>query len=402
MTLLQVTFWTCAALVLYTYAAYPAVVWFLSRLFGRAPRPPAAHDGDLPTVTLLIAAHNEEAVIAARLDNALGADYPSDRYQVVVASDGSSDGTATVVSRYSDRHVRLLDYKTRRGKASVLNIAMAEVDCELVLLSDANTHLEPGAVRRLARWFADPAVGAVCGRLVLTDPATGANADGLYWKYETFLKKCESRLGALLGSNGAIYAIRRKSYVPIPGDTIVDDFVIPLLAKLRAGAEAVPGAATGYQIIYDDEAVATEETAPDVGAEFRRRARIGAGGFQAIVLLRRLLHPGQGWVAFTFFSHKVLRWLCPFFLIGLLLASGLLWEHRFYRYALAAQITFYAAAQIPEHLPTRLKFLKPLRLATLFTNMNLALLVGFCRWLRGAQKGTWERTARVAELSPAK
>ena len=136
-----------------------------------------------------------------------------------------------------------------------------------------------------------------------------------------------------------------------------------------------------------------------VGAEFRRRSRIGAGGFQAIVLLRGLLNPRRGWVAFTFFSHKVLRWLCPFFLLGMLLSSALLWENLFYRYALAGQAAFYAASRLLEHVPMRLKILRPLRLGTMFTSMNLALLVGFWRWLRGGQKGTWDRTARVAELS---
>jgi cellulose synthase/poly-beta-1,6-N-acetylglucosamine synthase-like glycosyltransferase len=390
MVLIEITFWACAGLVLYAYALYPAVIWCASRMFARAPRPLAV-DGELPRVSLLIAAYNEEAVIAERLENALKADYPPDRFQILVASDGSSDRTPQIVGDYANRGVRLLDYKARRGKASVLNAAMQEVDAELVLLSDANTCIDPYAVRKLARWFADPAVGAVCGRLVLTDPATGANADSLYWKYETFLKKCESRLGALLGSNGAIYAIRRPQYVPIAGNTIVDDFVIPLLAKLRAGGD--------YRIVYDCDAVAAEETAADVSAEFRRRARIGAGGFQAITVLWRLLDPRHGWVAFTFLSHKVLRWLCPFFLLGMLASAFALWNTPLYRGAAVAQVAFYTVSQLAGLLPARLKLLKPLRLATLFTNMNLALLVGFWRWLRGGLKGTWERTARVPELA---
>jgi cellulose synthase/poly-beta-1,6-N-acetylglucosamine synthase-like glycosyltransferase len=385
-------FWVCAALVVYAYSIYPALVWCLSRVLGRREKTaPAIHDGELPAVTLLIAAYNEEAVIAERLENALRADYPATRLRIVVASDGSADRTAEIVRGFADCGVALLDYKARRGKSSVLNSAMAEIDSDVVLLSDANTHIHPTAARKLARWFADPEVGAVCGRLVLTDPQTGANVDSVYWKYETFLKKCDARLGGLLGSNGAIYAIRRSLYVPIPDSTIVDDFVIPLLMKQ----------AHGCHILYDSTAVATEEAASDVRAEFRRRTRIGAGGFQAIALMWRLLDPRRGWVAFTFLSHKILRWLCPFFLLAMLatsLALALV-GHSTYRYALALQLAFYTVSLVASRVPGRAAILKPLRLATMFTSMNAALLIGFCRWLRGSQKSAWERTIRLAEAA---
>jgi cellulose synthase/poly-beta-1,6-N-acetylglucosamine synthase-like glycosyltransferase len=384
-------FWACAALVAYAYLLYPVAIWWLARRFGRPAMPPAGIAEEWPSVALLIAAHDEEAVIEERLRNALATDYPAGKFEVVVGSDGSTDGTAAIVRRYADDGVRLLDYEQRRGKAAVLNSAVAELDSEIVVLSDANTDIDPAAARRLVRWFRDPRVGAVCGRLVLTDPRTGRNADSLYWRYETFLKRCEGQLGALLGSNGAIYAIRRELYVPIPDGTIVDDFVIPLLAKLRSGCE----------IVYDCEAVASEETPPDVGSEFRRRARIGAGGFQSIGMLWRLLDPRRGWVAFTFLSHKILRWLCPFFLIGLLASNLLLWDRPFYRACLLGQAAFYLASLLMAAAPGRLAPLKPLRLATMFTGMNLALLVGFWRWLFGSQRGTWDRTARGAETEGA-
>jgi cellulose synthase/poly-beta-1,6-N-acetylglucosamine synthase-like glycosyltransferase len=383
---LQVIFWVCVAVVVYAYALYPVVVWGLSRVFGRRPSPPAADAAaELPTMTVLIAAYNEESVIGQRIENALAMDYPRERLQIVIASDGSSDGTARIAGGYSDRGVRLLDYKMRRGKASVLNAAMSEVDTDLVLLSDANTEIDAAAGRAMARWFADPGIGVVCGRLLLVDPATGENADGLYWKYETFLKKCAARLGALLGSNGAIYTMRREVYVPIPAGTIVDDFVIPLLSRLKHGC----------RIVFDADAVATEESAENVAAEFKRRTRIGAGGFQAITLLWRLMNPLQGWVAFVFLSHKVLRWVCPFFMIGALVASAALYSNWFYRGMLAAQIAFYAASAFAGHVPGRGVLGKVVRLASMFTTMNLALLIGFWRWVRGSQKAAWERTMRV-------
>src|SRR5262249_42174124 len=187
----------------------------LARLFGRRRAVPALRDEDLPTVSLLIAAYNEEAVIEERLLNALAVDYPPQKWEVVVVTDGCSDRTAAIVRRYADRAVRLLEYSERRGKAAALNVAFKEVTGGVVLQSDANTFTDLAAARNLARWFADPSVTAVCGRLVLTDPDTGRNADSLYWKYETFLKDREGRLGALLGANGGIYAIRRDRYVAI-------------------------------------------------------------------------------------------------------------------------------------------------------------------------------------------
>ena len=179
--------------------------------------------------------------------------------------------------------------------------------------------------------------------------------------------------------------------MPIPPNTIVDDFVIPLLAKMKHGG----------RLVYDCQAVASEETAADVRAEFRRRARIGAGGFQAIALLWRLLHPRQGWLAFTFFSHKVLRWLCPFFMLGMLGANLLLLHVAAYRILFAAQIGFYLLSLVLTLLPWRGGLLRILRLAPMFTSMNLALLVGFFRWITGRQSAAWHRTARETGIVSA-
>jgi cellulose synthase/poly-beta-1,6-N-acetylglucosamine synthase-like glycosyltransferase len=377
-------FVACAALVVYTYAGYPLLVWVLGRVLGRGASPKVPADADLPTVSVLVAAYNEETVIQQRILNALELDYPADKLEIVIATDGCSDRTAEVVRRYENHGVRLIEYSVRRGKATVLNNSIPRLRGEVVILSDANTFTDPDAARQLARWFAEPAVGAVCGRLILTDAATGRNADGLYWKYETFLKKCEGRLGALLGANGGIYAVRREVFSPIPADTIVDDFVLPLQARLR----------TGCRIVYDASAVAREETAAGVGAEFHRRARIGAGGFQSVGRLWRLMDPRQGWVAFTFLSHKILRWLCPFFLVGVLACNLILCADALFLAALVAQVGFYLTSAVMAMVPIRTRVLKPLLLTTMFTGMNVALLIGFWRWLAGAQSGAWRRTAR--------
>lgn len=192
----EAALWICATLIVYTYALYPALIWCLARHFGRPSAPPPDGSEEWPPVSLVIAAHNEEAVIEERLLNALEMNYPPGRIEVVVGSDGSTDTTAAIVRRFASRGVRLLDYAQRRGKASVLNSLMPELTGEIVLLSDANTFIEPGALRPLVRWFRDPRVGVVCGEVVLSDPTTGRNVDSLYWRYETFLKRHEGRLGA--------------------------------------------------------------------------------------------------------------------------------------------------------------------------------------------------------------
>jgi cellulose synthase/poly-beta-1,6-N-acetylglucosamine synthase-like glycosyltransferase len=360
------------------------VIWVASRLFGRSPRSPVVPDDELPRLTVLIAAHDEAPVIGARLENALALDYPREKLEIVVASDGSRDATADIVRGFADRGVRLLDYQPNRGKAATLNAAWRTVTGDVVVLSDANTFTDRAAPRRLARWFRDPSVGAVCGRLILVDPASGRNVDGLYWRYETFLKRCEARLAALLGANGAIYAMRRDGYVPIPAETIVDDFVIPLLARLERGT----------RLVYDADAIAREETPPELHDEFKRRARIGAGDFQSLRLLWPLLSPRHGWLAFSFVSHKIARWACPFFLLGMAAANLALITVPFYRVTLAAQVGFYAVAWLGSRSTGSGPAVRLLRLTTLFSTMNAALLVGFFRWLTGRQRGAWARTTR--------
>jgi cellulose synthase/poly-beta-1,6-N-acetylglucosamine synthase-like glycosyltransferase len=385
---ITLSFLFCLVVVVYAYLAYPAIIWCLAHMFGQRHRPPADRAEALPPISVLIVAYNEEAVLEARLLNALATDYPKEKLEIVVASDGSTDRTEAIVRKYERQGVRLLNYKVRRGKATVLNVAIKEVRGEIVILSDANTHTEPDAARKLVRWFRDPQMGVVCGRLVLTDSHTGRNVDSLYWQYETFLKRSEGRLGALLGANGAIYAIRHSFYTPIPNDTLVDDLVIPLWARLTSGCA----------IVYDSEAVAHEETAPAIGHEFHRRSRFGAGGWQCLGRLWPLMNPSQGWIAFTFISHKCLRWLGPFFLIGMFVSNFFLCDKPLFQWLLFGQLSFYAVALLGAFMPPPIRPLKALRLATMFAGMNLALLLGFWRWLHGSQHAAWKRTRRRVEL----
>lgn len=379
--LLIILFWAASGSVIYTYLLYPALLFALSKLLGRTPTPP--HPTTLPKASLLIVAHNEAAILDARIQNALATNYPADLLEIIVASDGSDDETASICARYAPR-IRPLLFPHRRGKPATLEDAASRTTADILILSDANTFLDPDAARLLTRWFEDPTIAAVCGRLNLIDPATGRNADGLYWRYETFLKLHESRLGALLGANGAIYAIRRELLAPIPRGTIVDDFVIPLAAKLR----------TGSRLIYDPAAIAHEDSAPDLRAEFRRRVRISVGGWHSLLTLWPLLSPAHGFTALALWSHKVLRWTCPLALIAAVASSLALSSRPLYAALTIAQLLFHTLCITAALSPPAPTAARVLRLAGMFFSMNLALLVGFASWLRGNHTGAWQRTAR--------
>jgi len=377
-------FWCCAGLVVYTYLLYPALLLVLANLRRSRTPPDDLQEADLPTVSVLIVAHNEEISIRARIQNLLELDYPREKLELVIASDSSSDATVAISKEYEDQGVRVFDFSARTGKAGVLDRVIPKLAGSIAVLSDANTVMDPAAIKRLVRWFRDVRVGVVCGKLILTDPSTGRNVDSLYWRFETLLKRCEGTLGALLGANGGIYALRRSVFTGLRHDTIVDDFVIPLLARIR----------TGCRIVYDESAIAYEETPPEIAIEFRRRSRIGAGAFQSMSVLWPLLDPRQGWIAFTFISHKVLRWLCPFFLLGMAIANLILVDAGIYGMFMAAGVLFCLTALLGHYSTIGSSAGRVVRLTTMFATMNAALLVGFFRWAMGRQQGAWERTAR--------
>lgn len=382
----HIVFWISLGCLAYAYLGYPMLAWLLARLVGSLPVAPVVTSDDaLPHVSLLIAAHNEAEIITQRITHALQTDYPVDKFEIVVASDGSDDATVERVQRISDSRVRCVDYRDRRGKAAVLNRTVPQLRGDIIAFSDANTFEHPQAMRRLARWFVAERVGVVCGRLILIDSRDGTNVDSMYWRFETFLKRAEARIGALLGANGAIYALRRKRFVPIPDNTIVDDFVIPLTARLEHGCA----------LVYDSEATATEETPRQMGSEFSRRVRIGTGDFQSLRSLWPLLDPRQGWIALSFLSHKIVRWLGPVWMAVLVVTNVLLCREPLYGYLLASQITFYTLAAISPWMFGQRTLCRVIRLCGLFCSVNAALAVGLWRWLRGPQQGAWRRTERT-------
>lgn len=387
-------FWVSALCLAHTFLLYPLLLVAMDAwtravsdfryLSGAGDRRVGGGGLGLPKVTLAVAAWNEAGVIRKKVENSLGLDYPSERIQILVGSDGSDDGTDEIVREVDDPRV-LLSTGRRTGKVGVLNRIVPMASGEIVVFSDANTVFDPAAVRMLVRHFQDPEVGLVCGRLRLYNPSNPGFEESQYWLYESFLKFHEGKRGAVMGANGGIYAMRKNLFRRLPPDTVVDDFVMAGQCLLA-----------GRRVIYDPEAVAWEETTEDYKKERSRRARIAAGNFHALAHLRGLLHPSRGFVAFAFASHKLLRWMAPFFLLSLLASNLLLLDRRSYLLTLGAQLAFYTLALAGILGVRKGRVGRLASLARYFTEMNWGMLEGFFRWLRGTQKVTWERTARNA------
>jgi len=373
-------FWACFVLTAYTYFGYPAVIGGLARLFGR-PHRIAAHE---PSVTLLIPAHNEAVVIAAKLDNALALDYPRDKLEILVLSDGSTDGTDAIVRRYGDRGIALERIEPRGGKPSAINLGAARARGDILLLCDANTMFAHDALRRLVRHFADPAVGAVSGdvRLRSTDVAYGAG-EGLFYRIERFLQGAESRLWTAIGVDGGMVAVRRDLYVPNRRDTLIDDFVI-----------AMNVATAGKRVLYDPTAHAVEDAVPDPAQELRRRIRTTAGGFQSLFEGRGRPRARQPLLWLAYLSHKGLRWLSAF-VLALMFAANLIAAQgsTFFAVLLVLHVAFYALALAGIRLHRR-AMPALVCLPYFFCLTNAASLGGFWRWWRRSQPVTWAQADR--------
>jgi len=392
--MIAAVFWVAAGLIVYTYLLYPvlliaacgmkqAVADIRYVAGGRSRRTRPAQD-PLPSVAVLVAAHNEERHIVERLRNLLAQDYPAHLLRVYIGSDGSTDATDRLVRENADPRIVFRAFETNRGKPSVINDLAAMAGEDVLVFTDANTFFEPDTVTRLVRHFADERIGCVCGELRLVAGASGENPDNLYWRYERVLKFFEARLGALLGANGGVYALRRAHYRPIPPDTIVDDFSVSVDLIVR-----------GYRCAYDPEAIATEEIPPRIHDEFRRRVRIGIGNYQAWRRHAALMDPRRGAVAFAFVSHKCLRWLVPHCMVLALACNALLvTASPLYLGLMVGQLAFYAVALGGHWLSRRRRVTGMLRLPTFFVSMNLALLVGFFRYAAGGYTGSWARSAR--------
>lgn len=393
LTFVFALFWLSLGCIAYTYAGYPLVLIVVSGLrqvradwqyvsSGNTRR--VAPSRELPQVAVLVAAYNEERHIEERVRNVLQQDYPADRLRIYVGSDCSSDRTGEILRSFDTPRLTFVDFRDRRGKPSVINDLAAMATEEIVVLTDANTFFAPTTVRSLARHFDRAEVGCVCGELrMVGGGANVENQDHIYWRYERLLKFFESRIGALLGANGGVYALRRKDYKPIPPKTIVDDFWISM--------EIIE---SGHTCVYDPEAVANETIPDRIGDEFRRRVRIGIGNYQALARFANMLDPRRGWISFSFLSHKCLRWLVPHFMLLALACNLLLLDGGVFTALLAGQIMFYASAWLGWRSAQRGMAPRALRIPLFFVSMNLGLLIGFWKFATGGFSGAWARSAR--------
>jgi cellulose synthase/poly-beta-1,6-N-acetylglucosamine synthase-like glycosyltransferase len=303
-----------------------------------------------------------------------------EKLEIVIVSDGSTDRTNEILRNVADPRVRAIFLPARRGKWNALNRGVSVARHEILMFADASTVLDSEAVTKLVRHFDDPRVGAVCGALEFRRTRESAQTEGVYWRYESALRLMEGRLGATLTASGALYAVRKECYVPLAADAVIDDFVIPMLTRQA-----------GFRVVYDPEAVATEVAAAGISGEFRRRVRLAVGSFRAIGQFARVrLDPITLW---AFVSHKVLRWIVPFLLLGLLVSSVLLWQRPLYMWVLVTQGMFYLWAMAGLVFPDRLRNVRFGLIAYYVLAIHVAFLVGFIRYISGRQESTWQRVS---------
>jgi cellulose synthase/poly-beta-1,6-N-acetylglucosamine synthase-like glycosyltransferase len=381
-------FWLPIATLIYVYAGFSVLVVVVGRWRKRLVR----RQPITPTVSLIVAAYNEERHIAERLDNALALDYPHEALQIIVASDGSDDATESMVAEYAERGVQLLRLP-RRGKIHALNDAVRHATGDVLVFSDANSMYDAQALRKLARNFADPEVGGVAGNTIytrLTKSDSSSQGEDLYWSYDKWLKQMESLTGSVVSAHGAIYGIRRELYRPIMDSAVTDDFAISTLAIEQ-----------GYRLVFESEALAYEPPLPAAEREFRRKVRLMTRGLRSVLLRRVLLNPFRyGFYSLVLFTHKVLRRLVPFMLLIILVSSLILSaSHEIYLVAALAQVLFYMLAGFGYLLRhQRFGRFRLFYIPFFYCLANTAALIALMKVLRGDHIERWQPQRTTASV----
>lgn len=387
---IEILFWIGIGIVFYTYLGYGIVLYLMVKIKElfvkpRLPRLPET----LPEATLLIAAYNEEAIVASKMVNCRQLDYPADKLRLVWITDGSNDNTNERLKEYPE--VTVLYQPRRQGKTAALNRALPYVNTPYVIFTDANTMLNKGAIKEIIRQFSDPRVGCVAGeKRVEIQAEQGATAgEGIYWKYESALKRLDYRLYSAVGAAGELFAIRTSLFEQMPPDTLLDDFILSLRIAMR-----------GYKIAYSKEAYALESASLNMREEEKRKVRISAGGLQSVWRLRGLLNIFRyGILSFQYISHRVLRWtLTPVVLFALLPLNLLLacTRHTLYTVILALQLAFYLLGYLGYKMEKRNIRNKLLFIPYYFLFMNINVIRGYSYLAKHKGTGAWEKAKRGA------
>ncbi|WP_254560881.1 glycosyltransferase family 2 protein [Dyadobacter diqingensis] len=387
---MKILFWLSLFIVFYTFLGYGILLYFLVRIrrILKGKRVLPGLDQDFPSLTLVVAAYNEEDLIVEKIQNTLSLNYPADRLRLLFITDGSNDKTPDLIALYPQ--IKLMHSAARNGKIHAIHRAMHEVDSEVVVFTDANTFLNKDALLLIARHYADPKVGAVSGeKRVMQDAVSDATAgEGFYWKYESTLKKWDSELYSVVGAAGELFSVRRSLYQQVESDTILDDFMISMLIAQQ-----------GYRIIYEPDAYASELSSDNIKEELKRKVRIAAGGIQSILRLEKLFFPFSfPLLWFQYISHRVLRWtITPFLMILVFILNVLICFQSgsvIYWLIMAGQVFFYGAAFAGWILEKKKIKVKALFVPYYFCVMNYAVIAGIQRYYRGSQSAAWEKAKR--------
>jgi cellulose synthase/poly-beta-1,6-N-acetylglucosamine synthase-like glycosyltransferase len=383
---LKAIFWICSFIVFYSYFGYALLSYLLVKILRRPL--PVFDKSFIPEVSIIIAAYNEKDFITDKIKNTLQLDYPPDKLQIIVVTDGSDDGTEQLIKEFPE--VKHLHIPERNGKIAAVDRAMAFVETSFVIFTDANTFINKDAIKKIIRHFKSDKVGGVAGEKRVQNKKQGgmiAEGEGLYWKYESFLKKLDSQLYSVVGAAGELYAIRKELYQSVPKDTIIEDFYLTL--KIAAG---------GFKIVYEPEAFSIESSSVSVPEELKRKIRIAAGGIQSIIRLKNLLNPFRyGLLSFQYISHRVLRWtLAPLSIVLIFISNYILayYQIPFYRMIFILQSIFYIMATLGMFLENSRVRIKLFFIPFYFLIMNYAVYVGFLRHLKGTQSVLWEKAKR--------
>lgn len=390
----EILFWALLFIVFYAYLGYGILLFLLVRLKRLLVKPLKPDPDYEPEVTLFVAAYNEKDFVDAKVKNALELDYPQSKIRQVWVTDGSDDGTPELLKQYENLGVEVYHKPERGGKIGAMNRGMQFVKTPIVIFSDGNTLLGRESIRRIVALFSLPDVGCVSGekRIFDKEKDTAAGTEGIYWKYESKLKKWDAELYSVVGAAGELFAIRTNLFTEVETDTLLDDFIISLRVAMQ-----------GYTIQYDPEAYAIETSSANVKEELKRKIRIAAGGIQSVIRLRSLLNIFRyGTLSFQYISHRVLRWtLAPIALPFILILNAALWIgngitnlSNLYVWLFILQLSFYIMAMIGWYLENRAVKIKILFVPYYFLMMNYAVLMGIRRYFKGSQSVNWERAKR--------